>query len=462
MPQTDKIKLLFVDDDPVTASILQRSGENKGYQCQVIQSPLKVLSHIEQQSTHLVITDLRMPDMTGFELLTQIRRQWPDIPVVVMTGHSSVENAVQAMKLGAADFIKKPFDFDELDLIIQRNLEAVKLRNENRQLKKQIKSTHHRYGMIGNSKAVKKLFGQMEKIAEASCNVIINGESGTGKELVARALHEYSSRAQQPLIVVDCGALSDTLLETELFGHEKGAFTGAIQQKTGLMEQSSGGTLFLDEISNISDTMQTKLMRAVDSQSITRVGSTEPIAIDLRIIAASNRDLQLMVEQEEFRHDFYYRLNVVSIDVPPLSARREDIPLLIKHFLKKLSVQYKKYYTGFDTESMTRLINADWSGNIRQLGNQIERCAILGDNAELYWGGHDVQNPRLNRDAKKRVQFVFENDQLMTLEQLEYHYIEQVLRTTHGAKTKAANLLGIDKTTLWRKLQRYSKSSDNN
>ncbi len=453
-----KIKILFVDDDPVTGSILQRSGEGKGYECHVFQSPLKSLDYIAQHGAGMVVTDLRMPDMNGFELLERIRNQWPDIPVVVMTGYSSVENAVKAMKLGAADFIKKPFDFDELELIIQRNIESIRLRDENRQLKKQIKNTKSRFGIVGNSKLVRQMFMQIEKVADASCNVIINGESGTGKELVAKALHEYSPRAEYPLVVVDCGALTDSLLETELFGHEKGAFTGAVQQKMGLMEQSSGGTLFLDEISNISDVMQTKLMRAVDSQSITRVGSTQSISIDLRIIAASNRDLQAMVEQDKFRHDFYHRLNVVNINVPSLAQRREDIPLLVACFLEEFSIQYKKYYTGFDSESMNRLVNADWPGNIRQLRNQIERSAILSDDNELHWGGHDVAN---SSGSDELVSFAFEGNQLMTLEELEYHYIGHVLKKTDGAKSRAAKLLGIDKTTLWRKLRRYDKNSEN-
>jgi len=450
-----KIRILFVDDDPVTGSTLQRSGEGKGYECHVFQSPLDSLDYIKQHGTDMLVTDLRMPEMSGFELLEKVRNQWPDIPVVVMTGYSSVENAVKAMKLGAADFIKKPFDFDELELIIHRNLEAIRLRKENRQLKKQIKSSKSRYGIVGNSKIVQQMFVQIGKVADASCNVIINGESGTGKELVARALHEYSPRVDHPLVVVDCGALTDTLLETELFGHEKGAFTGAVRQKTGLMEQSSGGTLFLDEISNISDAMQTKLMRAVDSQSITRVGSTKPISIDLRIIAASNRDLQAMVEQDKFRHDFYHRLNVVNINVPSLAQRREDIPLLVACFLDEFSIQYKKYYTGFDPESMDRLVSADWPGNIRQLRNQIERCAILSDENELHWGGHEIADS----SGDELVSFVFEDNQLMTLDELEYHYIGHVLKKTDGAKSRAANLLGIDKTTLWRKLRRYDKNS---
>jgi DNA-binding NtrC family response regulator len=308
--------------------------------------------------------------------------------------------------------------------------------------------------MIGDTPVMKTLFSTIEKVASVSCNVIITGDSGTGKELVARALHDYSPRKDAPFVVIDCGALTETLLESELFGHEKGSFTGATQRKSGLMEQASGGTLFLDEICNISDSMQMKLMRALESQAITRVGSTRAIPIDLRIIAASNRDLEAMVKKAEFRHDFYHRLNVVNIHVPALNMRREDIPSLVEHFVQEFAQRYNRSIKGFDTVSMNNLYAADWSGNIRELRNIVERCVILSDSPVMTWPEKHITTEKT--DDSMGIQFPEED--FPSLEKLEQEYIEHVLEYSGGKKTKAANILGIDKTTLWRKLRRFSQA----
>jgi len=453
--QVEDMKILFVDDDSVTCSVMQRNCERVGYSCQVFQSAVRCLEEFEKEGGDLVVTDLRMPEMSGFELLTQIRKIDKDLPVLVMTGYSSVENAVEAMKLGATDFIKKPFDFEELKMIIDRNLKTFKLKEENQLLKKRIQSGRNRFGMIGDTPVMKSLFTKIEKVATVSCNVIITGESGTGKELVARALHDYSPRKDAPFVVIDCGALTETLLESELFGHEKGAFTGATQRKRGLMEQASGGTLFLDEICNITDSMQMKLMRAIESQAITRVGSTTPVPIDLRIIAASNRDLETMVQKGEFRHDFYHRLNVVNIHVPSLNERREDIPSLVEHFVHEFAERYKRQVKGFDTVSMQNLFTADWAGNIRELRNIVERCVILSENPVLSWP--DTSAIPENQAAGSGVQFP--ENEFPSLEKLEQDYIEHVLEYSGGKKTKAASILGIDKTTLWRKLRRFNEAN---
>jgi DNA-binding NtrC family response regulator len=372
----------------------------------------------------------------------------------VMTGYSSVENAVEAMKLGATDFIKKPFDFEELRLIIDRTLRSLRLQDENRLLRKRLRNGRHRFGMIGETPVMRTLCTTIDKVAEVTCNVIITGESGTGKELVARALHDYSPRTDAPFVVIDCGALTETLLESELFGHEKGAFTGATQRKRGLMEQASGGTLFLDEISNISDAMQVKLMRAIEDQRITRVGSTVPVPIDLRVIAASNRSLDEMVKNGEFRHDFYHRLNVVNIRVPSLQARRDDIPALVEQFISEFAARYGRRVQGFDSVSMRRLYDADWPGNVRQLRNAVERCVILSEGPVLTWSNTETEVPELESSSAVR----FPNDEFVSLEQLEHEYINHVLQHADGKKTKAARILGIDKTTLWRKLRRYEGS----
>ncbi len=462
--QDKTVKLLFVDDDPVTCSVIRRSFENckdtPRFACHVFQSAVQCLQEFETRGADLVLTDLRMPEMSGFELLSKIRSIDAEVPVLVMTGYSSVENAVEAMKRGATDFLKKPFDFEELLLLIKRNLESARLRDENQLLKKRVRSQTGHFGMIGKSKAMKAVFEQLEKLTEVNCNVIITGESGTGKELVARALHDYSPRHEAPFVVIDCGALTESLLESELFGHEKGAFTGAVQRKRGLMEQASGGTLFLDEISNISDAMQMKLMRAIESQAVTRVGGTQEIPIELRIISASNRDLAQLVSQGKFRHDFYHRLNVVTIHLPSLAERRDDIPLLIDAFVREFSRQYQREISGFDSESLKYLLDRKWPGNIRELRNTVERCVILADSAQLTV--KDLVSPAAGSNDEKSG-FDPKNwqdaEELPSLERLEEKYINYVLEIADGKKTLAADILGIDKTTLWRKLRKYQNKS---
>jgi DNA-binding NtrC family response regulator len=448
-------RILFVDDDVVTGRVMQRNCDNARYQCKVFQNPRECLETFAKEGADVVITDLRMPGMTGFELLTQLRDIDRDIPILVMTGYSSVENAVEAMKRGASDFIKKPFDFSELRLLMERALKNARLRNENKLLKRQLGQKRNRFGMLGDTAVMKSLFNTIEKVAEVSCSAVISGESGTGKELVARALHDYSPRKEAPFVAVDCGALSESLLESELFGHEKGAFTGATQRKYGLMEQADGGTLFLDEICNISDTMQVKLMRAIEENRITRVGGSTSIPIDIRIIAASNRNLDQMVQDGKLRHDFFHRLNVVNIHVPPLAARREDIPALVEQFIKEFNERYNRQIQGFDNVSLQRLCEADWPGNIRELRNTIERCVILADGPLLNWHGEKPSG-----DIDNNIPVVFSADEFFSLTELEQEYINHVLKCFNGKKNKAAQVLGIDKTTLWRKLRRYENDSE--
>lgn len=447
------IRILFVDDDPVTGQVMQRHCQGIGYSCEVYQSPRKCLDEFSRGGADVVVTDLRMPEMTGFEVLNEIRSIDPEVPVLVMTGYSSVENAVEAMKRGASDFIKKPFDFEELKLMIDRAIRSQRLRDENEMLRQQLHKPDVQYGMIGDTPVMKELFSTIRKVAEVSCNVIITGESGTGKELIARALHDYSPRKDMPFVIVDCGALTETLLETELFGHEKGAFTGASYRKKGLMERASGGTLFLDEISNISDAMQMKLMRAIEDQKLTRVGGTEQTAIDLRIIAATNRDLETMVNQGEFRHDFYHRLNVVNIKAPPLSERKQDIPALVNYFVTDFARRYNRDVKGFDQHSLNRMCEAHWQGNIRELRNAVERCVILAEKPVLHWAS--PPGPAMAVSAAPGAISIAPGDDFVPLKDLERDYITRVLKHAAGRKTEAARILGIDKTTLWRKLRRY-------
>jgi DNA-binding NtrC family response regulator len=451
------LRIMFVDDDAVTCRVMKRNCDNTSYNCTVYQDAKFCLEDFRAHGADIVITDLRMPGMNGFELLSELRNIDEDVPVVVMTGYSSVENAVEAMKRGANDFIKKPFDFEELRLMLERTMKAIRLRNENKLLKRRIGQKRNRFGMIGDTPVMRSLFTTIEKVAEVSCSVILTGESGTGKELVARALHDFSPRQERPFVAIDCGALSDTLLESELFGHEKGSFTGATQRKYGLMEQADGGTLFLDEICNISDTMQIKLMRAIEDRRISRVGGGSAIPVDVRILAASNQDLEKMVEDGRLRHDFYHRLNVVNIRVPSLREHREDIPALVEHFVHEFSDRYQRNVKGFDSVSLQQLCAAEWKGNVRELRNTVERCVILAEGPILAWesGNDAAQSEQVNPLAVQ-----FSEQEFVSLIELEQEYINHVLKCFKGRKTKAAKVLGIDKTTLWRKLRRYDNEEE--
>ncbi len=445
---------MFVDDDVVTGRVMKRNCDNANYACSVYQNGLDCLAAFKESNADIVITDLRMPNMNGFELLSELREIDENVPVLVMTGYSSVENAVEAMKRGATDFIKKPFDFTELKLMLDRTMKGVQLKNENKLLKRRLTQKRNRFGMIGDSPVMRSLFNTIEKVTDVNCNVVITGESGTGKELVARALHDYSSRKEAPFVTVDCGALNESMLESELFGHEQNAFSGAETRQVGLLEQASGGTLFLDEICNISDAMQIKLMRTIESNKISRLGSSDEISIDVRIIAASNRNMEHAIDEGELRHDFYHRLNVVNIHVPTLNERREDIPALIEQFIQEFAEQYNRDIKGYDNTSMQLLCEAPWTGNVRELRNIVERAVILSEEPVLHW----LREDESETDAIDNSSINFSDENFMSLEELEEKYINHVLRCFKGKKTKAAKTLGIDKTTLWRKLRRYDIS----
>lgn len=448
---TEKNSLLFVDDDPKAGELLQRFCEDTPYECHVFREPRAALEFFRSAGADLIITDLRMPGMNGLELLTEVREHDAEVPVIIITAHSTLDSAIDALRLGATDFLKKPFDMEELLLLTGKTLNHASLRRENRLLRQQLQYERNGNEMIGDSPGMQQVYGMIAKIADIRCHVIVQGESGTGKELVAVAIHHSGGDASRPFIVIDCGALSDTLLESELFGHEKGAFTGAVGRKRGLLEAAEGGTVFLDEISNISDSMQMKLLRVIQEQQITRVGSIHPIRIDVRIIAASNRDLESMVQSGEFRADLYHRLNVVKIMMPPLRQRREDIPNLVLHFVKQFASEYNRNVTGFDADSMSRLIDYDWPGNVRELSNVVERHVALAD------------NPVLVLDEIP-ASLITPNDEIdadhPTLAELERRYLAKMLEHFNGNRTMTARALGIDKSTLWRRLQQYTQEDD--
>lgn len=448
------LRIMFVDDDVITGRVMKRNCDNAGYECQIFTDAESCLNKFSQVGADIVITDLRMPGMNGFELLSELRQIDVDIPVLVMTGYSSVENAVEAMKNGASDFIKKPFDFNELKLMIERSIKSAQINNENKLLKRRLGSKRNRFGLIGDTPAMKTLFNTIDKLAEVDCSAVILGESGTGKELVACALHEHSPRKLEPFISVDCGRINDIVFQREMFGHVQHGVNDATLNMKGLFEQANGGTLFLDEISNISDNMQIKLLRAIDDKFIQRVGSSKKIDVDVRIIAASNYDMESLLEEGKLRSDFYNRLSVVSVAVPSLEERREDIPALVESFVTEFAERYNRKIQGYDSVSLQRICQANWNGNVRALRNAIERSIILADSPILNWQSDD------NDSQNDKGILQFSNDEFVSLVELEQEYISHVLSCFEGKKTKAAKVLGIDKTTLWRKLRRYEDSEE--
>ena len=437
-------RIIFVDDDPNAGELMLRFSEEASYSCTVFRLPMMALEHFKKVGADLIVSDLRMPKMTGVELLQAVREHTPDIPFIIITGYANVDDAIEALRLGASDFIKKPFDMDELQILIEKTLGHQALLEENRLLKRQLTTERSSFGMIGTSESMQEVYQVIQKISDIRCNVIIQGESGTGKELAARAVHYESQFSDKPFVVIDCGSLTDTLLESELFGHEKGAFTGAQKTKQGLLEIASGGTVFLDEIGNISDAMQTKLMRVIQEKQITRVGGVSPIDIDVRFIVASNKDLERLAIANEFRHDLYHRLNVVKITMPPLREHRDDIPLLIHHFIELYAKNFQRDVKGFDSDAMKKLIAHDWPGNVRELQNLIERSIALADTPIM----------KLEEISSLRSTDTIDSD-LPSLEELERRYIFKLLDRFNDSRDKTAETLGINKSTLWRKLQQY-------
>lgn len=376
----DSKSILIVDDEPNIRRVLSAVFEKAGYQVYTAENGKKALDIIStEQNLDVVLCDLIMPDLNGVEVLKTAREINPRLSLIMITAHGTIKTAVDAMKLGAFDYITKPFDMDEIKLVVKNALERSQLLVENTQLKQELKSRYRFDEIVGNSGKMQEVFKIIERVANSNATVLIRGESGTGKELVARAIHYNSPRASKPFIAVSCAALPETLLESELFGHEKGAFTGAVGQKAGRFELAHQGTLFLDEIPEISPAVQVKLLRALQEREFERVGGTKTVKVDVRLIAATNRDLEQLVADGQFRADLYYRLQVIQIFLPPLRERREDIPALVEHFIAKFNAQNNKNIRYATKEAMDLLMNYSWPGNVRELENAIERAVVLTD-----------------------------------------------------------------------------------
>ncbi len=453
----DKAHILVIDDEKNYLLILETLLMDASYNVTAINDPETALTFLEDSEVDVIITDMKMPRLTGKDVLERVKKKWPDIPVLIMTAFGSIESAVDVMRYGAFDYITKPFANDELLLSLHN---AVELSTAHRQYRLLQEAMEIRYGthqIIGRSRGIRDVFTMIDKAAPSKSTVLITGESGTGKELVARAIHVSSPRKEGPFISVNCMALNPGVLESELFGHERGSFTGAVAMRRGRFEQANGGTLFLDEIAELTPDLQVKLLRVLQDKKFERVGGDEQIEVDIRVVAATNKSLLQLVESGQFRDDLFYRLNVVEIHLPPLRERREDIPLLVAHFANAFAQENEITPKTFNTGALNYLVAYEWPGNIRQLQNVVERCTVLVQ-AEII----DVENlPPEIRDEEAQYKSAVDLlpvqlDLGDTLEKIEAALIRRALVRTEFVQVKAADLLGISKSLLQYKLKKYS------
>ncbi|MBL8768828.1 MAG: sigma-54-dependent Fis family transcriptional regulator [Planctomycetes bacterium] len=455
-PAVDALRLLVVDDEPTQREMLQLLLERAGFKVTLAVDGKDALNVLERQSFHLVLSDQRMPGIDGLELLVKARELRPDQPFVLMTAYGSVESAVAAMKRGAADYLTKPFTKDELMLVLERVLRQRRLQAEVEELRNQLSDRSRMSGLIGVSAPMRAVFERIERVASTDASVLVTGESGTGKELVARAIHERSKRAGGPFVAVNCAAIPEALLETEFFGHEKGAFTGAIRARPGAFELAQGGTLLLDEIGAMRVDLQAKLLRALQEREVQRLGAEKPVAVDVRVIAATSEDLDEAIANRSFREDLYYRLNVVPIELPPLRDRTEDVPLLLDAFARRAAARHDRPVHRIRAEVVERCCVYGWPGNVRELQNVVERMVVLARGEEL--GLDDLPeairaacdpSPAVSTDA-----LALPSDGV-SLADLERKFIVEALSRSKGSLGPAARMLAISYKTLQYRIRKY-------
>lgn len=439
--------ILIVEDEPRMRRLLEISLGEDGHSVSALEDAEKGLIHLRKEAVDLVVTDLKLPGMNGLEFLQEGKRLNAALPFVVMTAYGSVETAVDAMKAGASDYVLKPFTMAEMKLVINKELDVQQVRDENRRLKEALGKRYHFQNIVGHSKKMQEVLALVERVAPTNSTVLIGGESGVGKDLIARAIHQNSRRANGPFIKINSTAIPDTLFESELFGFERGAFTGALASKPGKFELADKGTLFLDEIGDVPAPIQVKLLRVLQEREFERLGGTKTLKVDVRMIAATNRDLRAALEEKTFREDLYYRLNVVPIDIPPLREHKEDISDLVNHFLARFAADNEKEIEGITPAALNALSAYHWPGNIRQLENMVERAVALSSGRVIDVGDIHLDSPgRANAAASSA------NDQFlpegMTLEQWEDNMIREALRRANGNKSQAARLLGLSRNAL--------------
>jgi two-component system response regulator HydG len=442
--------LLVADDDPGLRESLERTLTREGYRVVLASDGRAALERVQAGGVDLIVTDLRMPGLTGLELLRAAKAIMPDVDVILLTAFGTVEEAVKAMKDGAYDFLTKPFRREQLIKLVDKALERRDLIEQNKALKKQLEDIRAKGQMIGSSPAYRRMLALVEQVADSSATILIQGESGAGKELVARTIHERSGRRAGPFVAVNCAALPETLLESELFGYEKGAFTGAAGRKEGRFELANGGTLFLDEVADLSLVTQPKILRVLQEGEFERLGGTRTIQVDVRIVAATNQDLSDMVKEKRFREDLYYRLNVITVRVPPLRERHEDIRLLAQHYLRVYAAKNGRKLEGFSNEALERLESYKWPGNVRELENLMERLVLLARKDRIEAEDLPEEIAGVKRPPRDAILELVGTP----LADIEQRLLDETLRITGGNKTQAAKLLGIDVRTVARKLER--------
>jgi DNA-binding NtrC family response regulator len=446
--------LLVVDDDQVARELLAETLAREGYRVRVAGGGEEALRLAGAEPFDMALVDLRMPDLDGLAVLKQLAMIQPDLPVVILTAFATIETAIEAVNAGAFDYLSKPFRMEEIKIVVRRTLDARRLARENLQYRQELRARYGFEGLVGQSHQMVEIYKLIARMAALDTTVLIDGETGTGKELVARAIHGASARAARPFVVVDCAALPEALFESELFGHERGAFTGAFAARRGLLETSTGGTCFLDEIGELTAPLQAKLLRTLQERSIRRVGGNDPIPVDVRVIAATNRDLRRLVAEGGFRDDLYYRLNVVTITVPPLRERASDIPLLTQHFLELFARRSGRPLKRLAPEAVALLANYRWPGNVRELEHVIERATALSASETLL---PDDFPPHLREERDRAPRLPADG---MTLEDVKRWYVNKVLEESGGNKLRASELLGIDRRTLYRILERQATEDE--
>ena len=437
-------RVLVVDDEPMVCLALTNWLEEENYFAQAVEDGPQAIKAVRGENWDIVLLDLRMPGMDGQEVLKQVKEIAPQTVVIMMTAYASIPGAVQAMKEGAYDYIVKPLDVDQLTLMLKRIVEHQQLITENILLRKRLTEQYEFEDIIGRSEPMQEVFSMIKAVTDTNATVLITGETGTGKELVARAIHSNSSQRYGPFVATSCGALPETLLESELFGYEKGAFTGADRAKKGRFELANGGTLFLDEVGDISMKTQIKLLRVLQEKSFSRLGGTGQIKVDVRLISATNRDLVAAIEEGSFRSDLYYRLNVVSIQLPPLRERKDDVPLLAVHFINKYNVEFNKKFDRVDRKAMDFMMDYHWPGNVRELENVIERALVIDQGPEV-----QVKHlPFCNVESPL-------TEEPQSLQEVEKIHIEKMLQRNDWNIAKTARLLNIDRSTLHKKIKKF-------
>jgi DNA-binding NtrC family response regulator len=450
-------KIVIIDDDQSMCEMLETDFKKRGYDVKWFLNGKDALDYFSNEESDIVLTDLSLPGMSGIDLCEHLTGNRPDIPVVVITAFGSLDSAIAAIRAGAFDFVTKPIELDLLAIAMERALRHRELQEKINILSKELENVYREDEIIGESPAMKKLFSQLQRIADTDTSVLICGESGTGKELIAHALHKYSRRKANPFVAINCSALPETLLESELFGYKKGAFTDAKEDHQGLFIQADGGTLLLDEIGDIPLVLQPKLLRALEQRTIRPVGGKHELSFDVRIISATNRDLEAAVNEGHFREDLYYRLNVIQLNVPPLRSRGTDILLLAKYFLEQAAAHNAKKVLGLANTAAEKLLTYTWPGNVRELRNAMERAVALTSLDKITPG--DL--PEKVRDYQSSHVLIGSDDpeDLMSLEEVERRYISHVLKAAGGNRSMAARILRVDRKTLYRRLQQYENSS---